>query len=276
MTVLKYWDGAAWQVLDAQGPAGPGVPPGGAAGQALTKVTATDFDTAWQTLVTSVGLSTNVPWLAVGGSPITAAGTITVNVGSSGTPNLFWAAPSSGSGLWLARAIAPADLPLFVAAGGSHAAGAVPDPGATAHTYVPYLLGDGAAWLPPVGKLLGTSFVAADESTGSAGPAGLTTGDVISPNLDANVNFLLLWTANVYNSTTNNTNCRDTVIVDGVIVANFDTGTPTAGVGVAAVFLYKGTTTGSSNPRRIEVAHGVTAGGTGHWRSRGMALWLLP
>jgi microcystin-dependent protein len=32
-----------------QGPAGQGVPPGGAAGQVLTKVTATDYDTTWRT-----------------------------------------------------------------------------------------------------------------------------------------------------------------------------------------------------------------------------------
>ncbi|MDE2097178.1 MAG: hypothetical protein KGL39_08020 [Patescibacteria group bacterium] len=38
-----------------------------------------------------------------------------------------------------------ADLPVFVAAGASHAAGAVPDPGATAHT-PPYWLGEDSTW----------------------------------------------------------------------------------------------------------------------------------
>ena len=39
--------------------------------------------------VTSVGLSTNAPWLTVSGSPITGGGTITLNVSISPTGKSF-------------------------------------------------------------------------------------------------------------------------------------------------------------------------------------------
>ena len=60
--------------------------------------------------VSSVGL-TMPPWLAVSGSPVTAAGTIAV-VGASQPANLFLASPSGSGGAMTPRAIAGADLPL--------------------------------------------------------------------------------------------------------------------------------------------------------------------
>lgn len=47
MGSIKVWDGTAWQTASAQGPAGPGYPPGGTTGQILAKRSATDFDTLW-------------------------------------------------------------------------------------------------------------------------------------------------------------------------------------------------------------------------------------
>jgi hypothetical protein len=60
--------------------------------------------------VSSVGLM--MPsWLAVSGSPVTAAGTLAVT-GASQAANLFLASPSSSGGAMAPRAIIGADLPL--------------------------------------------------------------------------------------------------------------------------------------------------------------------
>lgn len=56
MAALKVWDGTAWQTVGTQGSTGavgPGVPSGGTAGQLLVKNSATNYDTAWKTVVQS-------------------------------------------------------------------------------------------------------------------------------------------------------------------------------------------------------------------------------
>src|SRR5215831_17846899 len=78
--------------------------------------------------VTSVGLAVPAD-KAVSGSPVTGSGTITITDNTQ-SPNLFKAGPTSGAAATPSyRAIVPADLPVFVASGASHARGAVPDPG---------------------------------------------------------------------------------------------------------------------------------------------------
>ena len=52
--------------------------------------------------------------------------------------------------------ITAADIPTFVAAGSSHAAGAVPDPGSTSHA-IPYLLGDDGSFHQVVGSAVSYS-----------------------------------------------------------------------------------------------------------------------
>ncbi len=83
--------------------------------------------------VTSVALS--LPGIfSVSGSPVTASGTLTAALATQAA-NQVWAGPASGAAAAPAfRSLAAADLPVFVASGASHAAGAVPDPGSSAGT----------------------------------------------------------------------------------------------------------------------------------------------
>lgn len=98
--------------------------------------------------VTSVAL-TAPSIFSVAGSPITAAGTLALTLIAQAVNTVF-AGPSSGSSAAPGfRALVPADYPVFVASGASHAAGAVPDPGATAGT-TRYLRED-SIWSVPAG-----------------------------------------------------------------------------------------------------------------------------
>jgi len=240
-------------------------------------------DASWQVpaggagTVTSVGLSTNVSWLTVGSSPVTGSGTITLNTITSGTPNLFWATQASGSGPWLQRAIVPADLPLFVAAGGSHAAGAVPDPGATAHTNQPFVLQDNVSWALPLGKILAFNYVATSQSTTSTSVTDLATVDSITFSLDATQNVIILYQAHAYNGTGGSTIVnRDWVMVDTVLDNNavIDTGLLTAGMAQTVGILYRLSL--ASGSHTIKVQHGVPNGGTGTWYSRALMAILSP
>lgn len=69
----------------------------------------------------------------------------------------------------LTGTVAAARLPDFVGAGGSAARGAVPSPGGTAHTNVPYVLRDNGAWALPRGWILGRAENAALENLGTIG-----------------------------------------------------------------------------------------------------------
>jgi hypothetical protein len=88
------------------GPAGPGVPTGGTAGQALTKINATDYNTQWTTLgggsgtVTSISAGTGI---TVTPSPITGSGSIALTVPVS-VANGGSGAASLAAGPWLQKA----------------------------------------------------------------------------------------------------------------------------------------------------------------------------
>jgi len=100
--------------------------------------------------VSSVGLSMPTDF-TVSGSPVTSAGTLAVTANTQ-TANTFKAGPASGSpAAPTFRAIIPADVPAFVASGGSHAAGAVPDPGSSAGTTK--FLREDATFAVPAGSL---------------------------------------------------------------------------------------------------------------------------
>lgn len=99
--------------------------------------------------VTSVGLSDLTGLFTITGSPITTSGTLTLSALASQAANKFLASPNGAAGAPTMRAIVPADVPVFVASGASHAAGAVPDPGATAGTT--RFLREDATWAAPAG-----------------------------------------------------------------------------------------------------------------------------
>lgn len=97
--------------------------------------------------VTSVAIA--VPTgLSVSGSPITTSGTITISWANE-SANTFLAGPTTGAAAAPTfRTIVPADMPVFVASGASHASGAVPDPGASAGT-TRFLREDATFAVPP-------------------------------------------------------------------------------------------------------------------------------
>lgn len=97
--------------------------------------------------VTSVGLALPASVFNVTGSPVTASGTLDATFAGQ-SANTVLAGPSSGTANAPSfRALVPADVPVFLPSGSTHAAGAVPDPGATAGT-TRYLRED-ATWVAP-------------------------------------------------------------------------------------------------------------------------------
>jgi hypothetical protein len=103
--------------------------------------------------VTSVALTMPGDY-SVSGSPITGAGTLAVTYANE-SANVVHAGPSSGAAAaptW--RALVAADLPVMVASGSSHAAGAAPDPGSTAGTT--RFLREDATWTTVAGATGGT------------------------------------------------------------------------------------------------------------------------
>ena len=225
--------------------------------------------------VTSVGLALSGTFpFAVSGSPVTTSGTITLTTVNSSTPNVFYCTQPSGTGPWLARVIVPADLPVFAAAGGTHAAGAVPDPGATAHSNFPYLLGDNASWRKPL-TLLAVNTVATSESTSSTALVDLTTLDSVSFTLDETRNVLCAYVANTYNTSASNSYHRDVFNFDG----SDDTGSQTDTVAVAGfanndVMLYQKSL--AAGAHTVKVRHASPFAGTGTWRARTLAVFLAP
>lgn len=112
----------------------------------VTKFLRGDASWAVPAFVSSVSL-TGPTEITVGGTPITSTGTISLGWASE-TANTVFAGPTSGGANTPAfRALVPADYPVFVASGASHAAGAVPDPGVTGGTSK--FLREDASWQTP-------------------------------------------------------------------------------------------------------------------------------
>lgn len=107
-------------------------------------------DATWalppQGTVTSVDAS--VPsYMTIAGNPISSSGTLSFGFGNENA-NMIFAGPATGaaaSPTW--RALVPADYPVFIASGATHAAGAVPDPGVTGGTTK--FLREDASWQTP-------------------------------------------------------------------------------------------------------------------------------
>jgi hypothetical protein len=125
----------------------------GSNGQVITAVRSQATGLKWAApaagTVTSVALTTPGLLFDVSGSPVTASGTLAVSLKTQNA-NKVLAGPASGADAApTMRAIVPADLPVMVASGASHAAGIVPDPGSTAGT-TRFLREDGT-WVAPSG-----------------------------------------------------------------------------------------------------------------------------
>lgn len=137
-------------------------------------------DASWalppQGTVTSVSL-TGPSEITVGGTPITASGTISLGWASESANAIFAGPASGGATTPTFRALTAADLPIFVASGAGHKAGAVPDPGVTSGTTK--FLREDATWQTPTFSssievkesdgtpdVTGVSILAFDQATG--------------------------------------------------------------------------------------------------------------
>jgi hypothetical protein len=141
-------------------------------------------DATFATAVSSVALSGPAE-LSVGGSPVTTSGTLALTWASASGRKFIGSPADGSSGAYAGRALVPADYPVFVASGASHAAGAVPDPGASAGS-TKFLREDGT-WATPAGSGSGTVT-----SVALAAPAGfsvsgspVTSTGTLSLTLDA-------------------------------------------------------------------------------------------
>lgn len=92
-------------------------------------------DPAWITSLSGAKVSGNISGNAAGLTATLGVGTggTGANLGSTGGAGQYVKQTSSGAAFTVGM-IAAADMPVFVASGSSHAAGAVPDPGSTSGT----------------------------------------------------------------------------------------------------------------------------------------------
>lgn len=124
----------------------------------------------------------------------------------------------TAGGILSSRQLVPGDLPQMQPAGVGHAAGIVPDPGASAIGTRPRFLADDATWRLCPGQLLAIAPNAGTDTTASPTPVLLATPDSVAINLPSSQSVSVSHVANVSNS----------VAGDGVrIYARIDGGTPT-------------------------------------------------
>lgn len=145
--------------------------------------------------VTSVAMT--VPSiLSVSGSPITTSGTLAVTLATQ-TANTVFAGPTSGvAATPTFRALVAADLPVFVASGASHAAGAVPDPGSSAGT-TRFLREDATFAVPQASyaqqTLTAGATVATDLSIGTTCDVTVTQAFTLSNPTNPTDGMRILW-----------------------------------------------------------------------------------
>ena len=170
----------------------------GSNAQVLTSTTAgvLSWTTPTTGTVTSVGLA--MPGIfTVSNSPVLSSGTLTATLNTQ-TANFIFAGPATGAAAAPTfRLMAAADMPVFVASGASHAAGAVPDPGASAGTT--RFLREDATWAVPSTS---TQWLLGGNSSPSSNIFGTTSA----------TNVLL------------EANSTQTIQLTGIATANYDVG----------------------------------------------------
>jgi hypothetical protein len=124
--------------------------------------------------VTSIALSMPGEF-SVTGSPVTSSGTLAVSKVNQAQNSVAAGPASGGAGAWGFRSLAGADIPVMGASGVSHAAGAVPDPGASAGST--RYLSEAATWTVPAG----TGGGGGGTSSGGGGSGALVPIMVIGP-----------------------------------------------------------------------------------------------
>jgi len=213
---------------------------------------------AHDTVNVATGNVTGVLALANGGAGVSLAGT-----GGAGQ----YVKQSSAGATLTVGTIPAADYPDFTVAGASHAKGAVPDPGATAHTNQPYILGDNG-WGPHKGELLAISFVTTSETTTAGGPADLTTTQHLTFTLD--VSCKLLVEVSACNSNTGTNVNRLTIDVDGSATTVADRCDNAGSNYVSGFAIETGSLSAASHTIKFQFG---TAGGTATFFNRCIRVW---
>jgi hypothetical protein len=139
--------------------------------------------------VSSVGL-TLPPWLTVGGSPVTTAGTFAVS-GTVQGPSLFLASPSGSSGVMAPRGIIGSDLPEPT----SSNLGGVRSFGSVAHNWLDSISSAGIphASQPACADLAGSAASCSIDTTNAA---NITTGTLPAARLPTTVPENLTFSGN--------------------------------------------------------------------------------
>ncbi|MDN7456605.1 hypothetical protein [Burkholderia cenocepacia] len=147
--------------------------------------------------VTSVGLSAPAQF-TVTNSPVTSSGTIALTWAAQAA-NLVFAGPTSGAAATPGfRALVAADIPVFVASGASHAAGAVPDPGATAGTT--RFLREDSTWAVPAGGGGGSTALSGLSDVSVPAMNSTTVGPVDTTNYSSST---YAWKGNLLTASQN-------------------------------------------------------------------------
>src|SRR5262245_3115147 len=225
--------------------------------------------------VTSVGLSLPGEF-TVTGSPVTGAGTLAAAWAAQAIYKVLCTTGTTPSfQTLLAGHLQGA---VFNAAGTGHTAGAVPDPGSTAHSNVPRLLADTAAFVLPGGKTLGFLATGTDQSTSLTTATDLATKDEVTFSADEDVTVNILWSTGIYHDTAGK-NAHDDIVVDngsgyGASIFGTDYYLANALGGATLTMLYQYAFTGTGT-RKVKVMHSnVNGGGNCHWRSRTLLVWV--
>lgn len=166
---------------------------------------------------------------------------------------------------------ATALLNSFVAAGGGHLPGVVPDPGATSYAQHPKILGTQASWITHSGKIIAGTWVTTQESTTSTTYVDLTTVQSYGFTLDVATDVVIFAACGYLN--TGGTNPI------GIICADID-GTDTAicatsAINTSSLQNMSGaiTATLAAGAHTIKLQFRVTAG-TGFFSDRTMMISL--
>lgn len=131
------------------------------------------------------------------------------------------------------------------------------------------------SWVQHSGRVLDRSFVATTEGTTSSSAVALATVDDVSFTLDEAGDVLVIWTANVYN-TTANASSRDVVRVDGAddltTTTDITSSTGSAAQTMTIISVRAGLSAGAHT---IEIRHAAVGGGTANWRARSLVAILI-
>lgn len=164
-------------------------------------------------------------------------------------------------------------LPVFGAAGGSAAAGLVPQPAAVPHPNTFFGLRDTGGFGIVPGQVVAYLNVPADEATASTGYVDLATPESVTYTLDANCMLLIFYVATVYGTNVGQ-NVFSALYGSGVFVGGSDVYINLGYLGQAAHQIIAFTARVGPGTFTTSVRH-QTSVGTGHWMRRMLVVSVL-